>query len=276
MELFLNHLLPFLMNLLLPFALLPVLLRMRRLHRALIWNRHLYSLTVLLFGCGIFAYIAHSYVFPYGSVAYASAYSVRVWTLYLGYILALLSFLHFFDAAGNTQRCPAALLQLISLSAALLSAAGLAWFYYVLTELIHSAMRCFGGWKEVFVPIFPNVVLPLGLALLMLWLYKRQRELRFRKLYALTAGLLCCCALSTVWMNLTAPRSIGVPHFLPWLWYFGMLGGYALTPISLLYFAFSAVRDARIKQVLKWVIYLAGTILLWAMIATLTSLLRHL
>ena len=52
------------MNLLLPFALLPALLRMRRLQRALIWNRHLYSLTALLFGCGIFAYIAHSYVFP--------------------------------------------------------------------------------------------------------------------------------------------------------------------------------------------------------------------
>ena len=76
-------------------------------------------------------------------------------------------------------------------------------------------------------------------------------------------------------MNLTAPHGIGVPRFLPWLWYFGMLGGYALTPISLLYFAFSAVRDARIKQVLKWVIYLAGTILLWAMIATLTSFLRN-
>ena len=264
------------MNLLLPFALLPALLRMRRLHRALIWNRHLYSLTVLLFGCGIFAYIAHSYVFPYGSVAYASAYSVRVWTLYFGYILALLSFLHFFDAAGNTQRCPAALLQLISLSAALLSAAGLAWFYYVLTELIHSAMRCFGGWKEVFVPIFPNVVLPLGLALLMLWLYKRQRELRFRKLYALTAGLLCCCALSTVWMNLTAPRGIGVPHFLPWLWYFGMLGGYALTPIALLYFGFSAVKNARIKQVFWWGLCVAGALFLWAIVAELTSLLRHL
>ena len=231
---------------------------------------------MLLFGCGIFAYIAHSYVFPYGSIAYASAYSVRVWTLYLGYILALLSFLHFFDAAGNTQCCPAALLQLISLSAALLSAAGLAWFYYVLTELIHSAMRCFGGWKEVFVPIFPNVVIPLGLALLMLWLYKRQRELRFRKLYALTAGLLCCCALSTVWMNLTAPLGIGVPRFLPWLWYFGMLGGYALTPVSLLYFGFSAVKNTHIKQVFRWVLYLAGALFLWAVVAALTSLLRHL
>lgn len=264
------------MNLLLPFALLPVLLRMRRLHRALIWNRHLYSLTALLFGCGIFAYIAHSYVFPYGSAAYASAYSVRVWTFYLGYILALLSFLRFFDASGDTQRCPAAPLQLISLSAALLSAAGLAWFYYVLTELIHSAMRCFGGWKEVFVPIFPNVVLPLGLALLMLWLYKRQRELRFRKLYALTAGLLCTCALSTVWMNLTAPRGIGVPHFLPWLWYFGMLGSYALTPIALLYFGFSAVKNARIKQVFWWGLCVAGALFLWAIVAELTSLLRHL
>ena len=40
-------------------------------------------------------------------------------------------------------------------------------------------------------PIVPNVVLPLGLALLMLWLYAWQRELQFRKLYALTAGLLC-------------------------------------------------------------------------------------
>ena len=124
-------------------------------------------------------------------------------------------------------------------------------------------------------PIFSNAVLPLGLAFLMLWLYKRQRELRFRKLYALTAGFLCCCALSTVWMNLTAPRGIGVPHFLPWLWYFGMLGGYALTPISLLYFSFSAVRDARIKQVLKWVIYLAGALLIWVLVAAFTSLLRN-
>ena len=49
-------------------------------------------------------------------------------------------------------------------------------------------------------PVFPNVVLPLGLALLMLWLYVRQREARLRKLYALTAGLLCTCALSTVWL----------------------------------------------------------------------------
>ena len=125
-------------------------------------------------------------------------------------------------------------------------------------------------------PIVPNVVLPLCLALLMLWLYKRQRELRFRKLYALTAGLLCCCALSTIWMNLTAPLGIGVPRFLPWLWYFGLLGGYALTPISLLYFGLSAVKNAHIKQVFRWGLYLAGGLLLWAMIATLTSLLRHL
>ena len=125
-------------------------------------------------------------------------------------------------------------------------------------------------------PIVPNVVLPLCLALLMLWLYIRQREARLRKLYALTAGLLCCCALSTVWMNLTAPLGIGVPRFLPWLWYFGLLGGYALTPISLLYFGFSAVKNVHIKQVFRWGLYLAGALLLWAMIATLTSLLRHL
>ena len=125
-------------------------------------------------------------------------------------------------------------------------------------------------------PIFSNAVLPLGLAFLMLWLYKRQRELRFRKLYALTAGLLCCCALSTVWMNLTAPRGIGVPHFLPWLWYFGMLGGYALTPIALLYFGFSAVKNVRIKQVFWWGLCVAGALFLWAIVAELTSLLRHL
>lgn len=125
-------------------------------------------------------------------------------------------------------------------------------------------------------PIVPNVVLPLCLALLMLWLYAWQRELQFRKLYALTAGLLCCCALSTVWMNLTAPLDIVVPRFLPWLWYFGLLGGYALTPISLLYFGLSAVKNAHIKQVFRWGLYLAGGLLLWAMIATLTSLLRHL
>lgn len=125
-------------------------------------------------------------------------------------------------------------------------------------------------------PIVPNVVLPLCLALLMLWLYAWQRELQFRKLYALTAGLLCCCALSTVWMNLTAPLDIVVPRFLPWLWYFGLLGGYALTPISLLYFGFSAVKNVHIKQAFRWGLYLAGALLLWAMIATLTSLLRHL
>ena len=125
-------------------------------------------------------------------------------------------------------------------------------------------------------PSVPNVVLPLGLAFLMLCLYAWQREARLRKLYALTAGLLCCCALSTVWMNLTAPLDIVVPSFLPWLWYFGLLGGYALTPISLLYFGFSAVKNAHIKQVFRWGLYLAGALLLWAMIATLTSLLRHL
>ena len=125
-------------------------------------------------------------------------------------------------------------------------------------------------------PIVPNVVLPLGLAFLMLCLYAWQREARLRKLYALTAGLLCCCALSTVWMKLTAPLDIVVPSFLPWLWYFGLLGGYALTPISLLYFGFSAVKNAHIKQVFRWGLYLAGALLLWAMIATLTSLLRHL
>ena len=125
-------------------------------------------------------------------------------------------------------------------------------------------------------PIVPNVVLPLCLALLMLWLYAWQRELQFRKLYALTAGLLCTCALSTVWMNLTAPLDIVVPRFLPWLWYFGMLGGYALTPVSLLYFGFSAVKNTHIKQVFRWGLYLAGALLLWAMIATLTSLMRHL
>lgn len=125
-------------------------------------------------------------------------------------------------------------------------------------------------------PIVPNVVLPLGLAFLMLCLYAWQREARLRKLYALTAGLLCCCALSTVWMNWTAPLGIGVPRFLPWLWYFGLLGGYALTPISLLYFGFSAVKNAHIKQVFRWGLYLAGALLLWALIATLTSLLRHL
>lgn len=125
-------------------------------------------------------------------------------------------------------------------------------------------------------PIVPNVVLPLGLAFLMLCLYAWQREARLRKLYALTAGLLCCCALSTVWMNLTAPLDIVVPRFLPWLWYFGMLGGYALTPVSLLYFGFSAVKNAHIKQAFRWGLYLAGALLLWAMIATLTSLLRHL
>lgn len=125
-------------------------------------------------------------------------------------------------------------------------------------------------------PIVPNVELPLGLAFLMLCLYAWQREARLRKLYALTAGLLCCCALSTVWMNLTAPLDIVVPSFLPWLWYFGLLGGYALTPVSLLYFGFSAVKNAHIKQVFRWGLYLAGALLLWAMIATLTSLLRHL
>ena len=125
-------------------------------------------------------------------------------------------------------------------------------------------------------PIVPNVVLPLGLALLMLWLYARQREARLRKLYVLTAGLLCCCALSTVWMNLTAPLDIVVPRFLPWLWYFGLLGGYALTPISLLYFGFSAVKNAHIKQVFRWGLYLAGGLLLWAIVAQLTSLMRHL
>lgn len=125
-------------------------------------------------------------------------------------------------------------------------------------------------------PIFSNAVLPLGLALLMLWLYTRQRESRFRKLYALTAGLLCCCALSTVWMNWTAPLGIGVPRFLLWLWYFGMLGGYALTPVSLLYFGFSAVKNARIKQVFWWGLCVAGALFLWAVVAELTSLLRHL
>ena len=274
MELFLNHLLPFLMNLLLPFALLLALLRMRRLHRALIWNRRLYSLTALLFGCGIFAYIAHSYVFPCGSATYASAYSVRFWTLYLGYVLALLSFLRFFDAAGKTQRCPQALLQLISLSAALLLAAGFAWFYYILTGLFHSATRFFGGWKEVFMPVFPNVVLPLGLALLMLWLRARQREGQFRALYALTAGLLFTSAISTTWMNLTAPLGIGVPSFLPWFWYIGIKGGYVLTPLSLLYFAFSSVRDRRIKHVLRLALYIVAALFIWILVAEFTSLLR--
>ena len=124
-------------------------------------------------------------------------------------------------------------------------------------------------------PIFQNVILPLGIALFMLWILTRQREGCLRPLYAMTAVLLLCCALSTVWMNLTAAHGIGVPHFLPWLWYFGMMGGYALTPISLLYFAFSAVKDARIRQVLQWVLYLAGALLLWAMVAALTSLLRN-
>ena len=125
-------------------------------------------------------------------------------------------------------------------------------------------------------PIFQNVILPLGIALFMLWVLTRQREGCLRPLYAMTAVLLFCCALSTVWMNLTAPRGIGVPRFLPWLWYFGMLGGYALTPIALLYFGFSAVKNARIKQVFWWGLCVAGALFLWAIVAELTSLLRHL
>ena len=77
-------------------------------------------------------------------------------------------------------------------------------------------------------------------------------------------------------MSLTVPRGIGVPRFLPWLWYFGMLGGYALTPVSLLYFGFSAVKNARIKQVFWWGLCVAGALFLWAIVAELTSLLRHL
>lgn len=131
---------------------------------------------MFLFGCRIFACIARSYVFPYDSAVYVLAYSARVWILYPSHTLVPLSFPHFLGMAGNIQRCPMVLLQPISPNAALLSAAGLVWFRYVLTELAHSAMRCFGGWKEVFTPVFPNVVILPGLTLLMLWLYKQQRK----------------------------------------------------------------------------------------------------
>jgi hypothetical protein len=44
----------------------------------------------------------------------------------------------------------------------------------------------------------------------------------------------------------------------------------------LLYFGFSAVKNTHIKQVFRWVLYLAGALFLWAIVAALTSLLRHL